>query len=136
MKRAVESGGGRATVTRRRFTREFKLQVVKESSAAGASVSSVALRHRLNTNQLFTWRRQFLRELTGVRAVNLLPVKIDGSESVVSAGNSEPIPGEQFVREPAVPGYIEIEAYGACIRVKGAVDSEALRLVLDVLSGR
>jgi hypothetical protein len=40
------------------------------------------------------------------------------------------------VRKPALPGCIEIEAFGACIRLKGAVDAEALRSVLEVLSRR
>jgi transposase len=136
MKRVVEGGAKRPIVRRRSFTPEFKRLVVKESLAPGASVSSVALRHRLNTNMLFTWRRQYLRELAGVRAVNLLPVKIDGSESIVPAVTPEPIPTEQSVRKPALPGCIEIEAFGACIRIKGAVDAEALHSVLDVLSRR
>jgi transposase len=136
VKRALESGAKRAIVRRRSFTPEFKRVVVKESLAPGASVSSVALRHRLNTNMLFTWRRQYLRELAGVQAVNLLPVKIEGSESVVSAGTSGPIPPEPSVRKLALPGCIEIEAFGACIRLKGAVDTEALRSVLEVLSRR
>ncbi len=136
MKRVVEGGAKRPIVKRRSFTPEFKRLVVKESIAPGASVSSVALRHRLNTNMLFTWRRQYLRELAGVQAVNLLPVKIDGSESIVHAGTPEPIPAERAERKPALPGCIEIEAFGACIRVKGSVDTEALRAVLDVLSRR
>jgi transposase len=136
MKRVVEGGARRSIVRRRSFTREFKRLVVKESIAPGASVSSVALRHRLNTNMLFTWRRQYLRELAGVQAVNLLPVKIDGSESIASAGTPEARPAAQSVRKPALPCCIEIEAFGACIRVKGSVDAEALRAVLDVLSRR
>ncbi len=136
MKRVVEGGGKRPVVRRRSFTGEFKRLVVKESLAPGASVSSVALRHRLNTNMLFTWRRQYLRELAGVPAVNLLPVKIDGSESIVPAATPEPVPAGQSARNPVSPGCIEIEAFGACIRLKGAIDADALRSVLDVLSRR
>lgn len=136
MKRAVEGGAKRAIVRRRSFTPEFKRLVVKESLAPGASVSSVALRHRLNTNMLFTWRRQYLRELAGVQAVNLLPVKVDGSESTVPAVTPEPIPTQPSARKPVLPGCIEIEAFGACIRLKGAIDTEALRSVLEVLSRR
>lgn len=136
MKRVVEGGGRRPVVRRRSFTGEFKRLVVKESLAPGASVSSVALRHRLNTNMLFTWRRQYLRELAGVRAVSLLPVKVDGAESMVPAVTPESIPTQQSARIPASPGCIEIEAYGACIRIKGGVDVQALRSVLEVLSRR
>jgi len=136
MKRVVEGGAKRAIVRRRSFTGEFKRLVVKETIAPGASVSSVALRHRLNTNMLFTWRRQYLRELAGVQAVNLLPVKINSSESIVSTEMPRPIPAAQSIRKPEFPGCIEIEAFGACIRVKGSVDAEALRAVLDALSRR
>ena len=132
----MEGGGKRAVVRRRRFTREFKRLVVKESLAPGASVSSVALRHRLNTNLLFTWRRRYLRELADTQSVNLLPVRIEPSEPARLVGTREPIAAAQSDRIPASPCCIEIEAFGACIRIKGAVDAQALRAVLEALSGR
>jgi transposase len=36
-----------------------KRRVVDESLEEGASIAEIARRHDLNTNQLFTWRRQF-----------------------------------------------------------------------------
>ena len=47
---------------RRRWSEAEKRWIVAESYQPGASVSVVARRHDLNTNQLFTWRRRF-REL-------------------------------------------------------------------------
>lgn len=136
MKRVVEGGAKQAVVRRRSFTREFKRLVVKQTLAPGASVSAVALQHRLNTNMLFTWRRWYLRELAGAPSVNLLPVRIEASETAVCAGMPEPNPTGQSARSPALPGSIEIEVFGACIRLKGGVDAQALRSVLDVLSRR
>jgi transposase len=43
---------------RRRWTDEEKRRIVAESEAPGSSVSIVARRHDLNTNMLFTWRRE------------------------------------------------------------------------------
>ena len=49
---------------RRRWSEAEKRRIVAESYQPGVSVSVVARRHDLNTNQLFTWRRHF-RELAG-----------------------------------------------------------------------
>jgi transposase len=42
---------------RRRWSAAEKMRMVEESLEPGASVSLVARRHGVNTNQLFTWRR-------------------------------------------------------------------------------
>ena len=49
---------------RRLWSDAEKRRIVAESYQPGISVSVVARRHDLNTNQLFAWRRQF-RELAG-----------------------------------------------------------------------
>ena len=46
---------------RRRYTVDFKRQVVQESMASGASIAGVAMAHGLNANQLHNWRWQFRR---------------------------------------------------------------------------
>src|ERR1035438_7434492 len=43
---------------RRRYSLDFKRQVLQEIVAPGASVAVVARRHGLNTNVVFRWRRQ------------------------------------------------------------------------------
>ena len=45
---------------RRQYSEALKRQMVAETQAAGASVSVVARRHDVNSNQLFRWRRQLL----------------------------------------------------------------------------
>jgi transposase len=52
---------------RRSFARAFKRQVVEETLVAGASVSGVALRHGLNNNMVFKWRREYLRRRAPLR---------------------------------------------------------------------
>ena len=136
MKRVAEGGARRPPVRRRSFTREFRRLVVKETLAPGASVSAVALKHRLNTNMVLTWRRRYLRELSGVQAVNLLPIKVVPEEASIPVVMPEGLATRPPAHNAAAPGSIEIEVYGACIRLSGAVDTQALRAVLDVLSGR
>lgn len=47
--------------TRRDYPRWFRLQVVRECMAPGASVSAVARRHNINTNVIVRWRTDFKR---------------------------------------------------------------------------
>src|ERR1700745_1055000 len=48
---------------RRQYSEALKRQMVAETLAPGASVSIVARRHDVNSNQLFRWRRQLLPEI-------------------------------------------------------------------------
>lgn len=134
--RRVEGGAKLAVVRRRSYTREFRRQVVKETLAPGAPVSAVALKHGLNTNMLFSWRRRYLRELTEAQTVNLLSVAIEASGSVAPRARPEPIAIEPRAGQPSFSGGIEIAVYGACIRIQGVVQVAALRAVLEALSGR
>jgi transposase len=62
---------------RRSWALEEKRRIVDESLENGASIAEVARRHDLNTNQLFTWRRQFGVELAAPQELaSILPVTI------------------------------------------------------------
>ncbi len=63
------SGTGSSEIGRRRrhWSDEDKARIVAECEAPGSSVSMVARRHDLNTNMLFTWRRQFRKRQGGAR---------------------------------------------------------------------
>jgi transposase len=64
---------------RRSWSLEEKRRIVDESLEDGASIAEVARRHDLNTNQLFTWRRQFgvkpdaPKELAPILPVTIAP---------------------------------------------------------------
>jgi len=135
MKPGTEGVSKRVVVRRRRFTEEFKRQAVEQTLAPGASAAGIALKYRLNANVLFKWRRQYLRELATAKAkpAALVPVTIERS---LPAGTPEQNPTSKPARCSALCSHIEIEVFGARIRLKGAVDAEALRSVLDVLSQR
>jgi transposase len=62
---------------RRSWTMDEKRLIVDESLGDGASIDEVVRRDDLNTNQLFTWRRQFGVELVAPQEfVSNLPVAI------------------------------------------------------------
>jgi transposase len=119
------------TVQRRRFSAEFKRGVVEETLVPGASVAAIAMRHRLNANLLFKWRRNHQRRtaLQPLKAAKMLPVRIEAASTVVPIIRHTP--SRKLTR-----GWIEIEYAEVKIRVRGAVDAEALRVVLEALSGR
>ncbi len=121
---------------RRRFSKEFKRQVVEETLVRGASVAAIALRHRLNANQVFNWRRKYLREsAAATKAVKMLPVTIEAPSVPLPV----PRPSQSSTgrsRGSLPRGSIEIEYAGATIRVRGMVDTEALHTALEVLCAR
>src|ERR1700681_1220009 len=60
---------------RRQYSEALKRQMVAETQAPGASVSIVARRHDVNSNQLFRWRRQLLPKAV-VESGAMMPVEI------------------------------------------------------------
>lgn len=126
MKREAEAKGKRAPGSRRRHSLEFKSAVVEETLKPGASVAAIALEHRLNSNLLFKWRRDHLRQLARCASTpTMLPVLVETSTTHVAASTSR-----------MTPSLIEIELPAGRIRLKGAVDPESLRTVVDLLLRR
>jgi transposase-like protein len=48
--------GSEKPASRRRYSREFKLQVLAECDGPGASVAKVAMAHGINANIVHRWR--------------------------------------------------------------------------------
>jgi len=93
--------------------------MVAETLAPGASVSIVARRHDVNSNQLFRWRRQLLPK-AAVESGAMVPVAIapDGGRP----------------RRAEREGVIEIAfGCGTRVRLRGEVSSETLRQVIELL---
>jgi transposase len=116
---------------RRTYSREYKLEIVQECSARGASVAAIALSHRINANLLRRWVVQH-RAGRLVAAPMLLPVTVAASGALNPATYAVPAQDSCGARS----GLIEIELDCARIRVRGAVDDAALRTVLGVLVKR
>jgi transposase len=103
---------------RRQYSEALKRQMVAETQAAGASVSVVARRHDVNSNQLFRWRRQLLPK-AGVESGAIVPVEI-------APDRGRPSPDRA--------GVIEITfGCGARVRLRGEVSGETLRQVIELL---
>lgn len=113
---------------RRRHTLEFKRQIVEETCEPGASIASVALAHRLNSNQVHKWRRELLSSIVSEPVPALLPVTIKPDAphlSIPHASTSMPYDGT-----------IDIVFARASLSVRGPVDLAALELMLKVLHQR
>jgi transposase len=104
---------------RRQYSEALKRQMVAETQAPGASVSIVARRHDVNSNQLFRWRRQLLPK-AAVDSGAMVPVEI--------------APDGDRPRRTDREGIIEIVfGCGARVRLRGEVSSETLRQVIELL---
>ena len=104
---------------RRQYSEALKRQMVAETQVPGASVSIVARRHDVNSNQLFRWRRQLLPK-AAVESSVMVPVEI--------------APDDDRPRRPDREGVIEIAfGCGARVRLRGEVSAETLRQVIELL---
>jgi len=120
---------------RRRYTVQFKRQVVQESMARGASIARVALTHGLNANQLHNWRWQYRRgDFRPVsQDATLVPIHINAlptgrqAEHYASTGRG--------VEADAVDttGRIELHLGHVKIVVHGAADPRALQCMIELL---
>jgi transposase len=104
---------------RRQYSEGFKRQIVAETLEPGSSVSIVARRHDVNSNQLFKWRRELLPKAV-VESGAMVPVEI-----APESGRPRRVDRE---------GVIEIAfGCGARVRLRGEVSSETLRRVIELL---
>ncbi len=122
---------------RRRWSRDEKARIVEETMAPGAVVCEVARRHGVSQSLIFYWRRRARAERLGeANGSTLLPVEFAASTTCLtsnSVGDTGALSGERRAKS----GVIEIElGSGGRVRVDNDVDADALRRVLDVLSGR
>jgi transposase len=120
--------------TRREWPDEVKRQIVAETYADGASVAEVALRHAVNANLVFIWRKdpRFNPRLAGA---GLLPVEITRSDS---APDTQPalnaLPDVSSYDTYTEPPSIEIALpSGIRLTCRGGIDAAALADVLRAL---
>ena len=105
---------------RRRWSAAEKAAIVAESFAPGAVASTVALRHGLHRNQLYTWRRE-LRSAVVANAGMGLPDFV-------------PVVAERHTASGTAA--IEIEIGDAVLRAGAGVDLAFLGEIIGLLKTR
>jgi transposase len=111
------------------YPRSFKLKVAVEACAPGISVSQLALKHQLNANMVFKWRREYQAGLFAgddSKKSAMLPVVLVTSHDAPPA--VPPTPASR-----CQGGGIVVELGGAVVRINGPVDADTLRLVIASL---
>ena len=125
-----------AGAKRRRWPDALKRELVAAAMAPGASVSIIARRHDLNTNQLFKWCRQFGGLAASAEPAGFLPVEVVPTPVVPPPAPSTGMagPAEPVLPATAPPGSIEVVLPGG-IRVKiiGAADAKTVAAVLGTV---
>ena len=125
---SVSSSSAESKRRRRVRSEDEKRRIVGETFEPGASVSAVARRHGLNTNLLFTWRREMGRGVSALAddPVAFVPAVISAAPVTASAPSS-----------PSAAGQMEIVFVGGeRVIVDRTVDGVALARVIKVLSWR
>jgi transposase len=134
---AGSSEGGRR---RRHWSDGDKARIVAECDAPGSSVSLVARRHDLNTNLLFSWRRQLRERQRGAGEVSFVPAVIvpqGPAGDRPAAMPREPQPSLEPNSSPRPTGRIEIVLGDSRrIIVDEDVGASALARVIGVLERR
>jgi transposase len=131
---------GRRSGPRRQHTIDEKLRVVRETHVRGASVATVARRHNVNPNQVFTWRQLYRRGLLEPKAAQdrpqMLPVKVS-TPTVLPTERARAAQPSNRGRPKGSSRLMEIKlCNGHSIVLHGRIDAEALSRVIDLLVQR
>lgn len=117
----VLTGPGR----RRRWSADEKARIVAETLLPGASVSEVARRWQVCSQQVFGWRRATRQDVMPVLAKTTGPATL-GFVPIVT----EAIPSAAAPRPASATTVIEVKLAGAVVRVVSGMDDAQLTSVL------
>ncbi|HEY3888790.1 MAG TPA: transposase [Caulobacteraceae bacterium] len=119
----VAAGEGRRR-TRRSWTIDEKLEIVREAKTCGDAIALVARRHGMNANHLFNWMQ---RERDGTLDRRGLYAAPGGPMDFIDLG----VLGQAGTGRAGTGPAIEIELpNGVRVRIGPTVEAEALRRVL------
>ncbi|GAA4406839.1 hypothetical protein GCM10011450_17830 [Advenella faeciporci] len=106
---------------RRRYSNEYKRQVVEASFQANTSVAAVAQAHQINANLPHTWRWQYRKGQFGAvdRAVSLVPVCLNNPEPPVTTTTDT--------------GYFELHINAVRLQIHGTPDMQLLPELLKMI---
>ena len=112
---------------RRRWRDEEKLAIVLEVGVDGTSVTSVAQRHELTRQQIYTWRRELRLKgmLLPVNGAVFLPVETASLDKATRAGEGDYV---------AAPGIIELRlGNGRSLRFDSGLDTDTLTRLIQTV---
>ena len=122
----VFTGAGR----RRNWSAEEKASIIAESYIEGETVSSVARRHGLTAQQLFTWRRQ-ARQPVAEPPTMFVPAVVEAVEPEAPPA----VAPVRRVRRRSKTSGIELEIGGVAVRVGSDANPRAIAAVIRALKG-
>ena len=114
---------------RRTFSAEYKRRLVGQC-AEGVSVAGIALANGINANLLRRWIVHHRRGEAARTPLRLLPVSVEATPPAERRATARSARSSGC----RTSGAIEIEVYGARIRLRGAIDAASLAIVLEALS--
>ena len=126
MDTAIKSGTRKG---RPNYSIDFKRRLAVAACEPSVSVSKLAMKHEVNANMLFKWRRQYRAGLLGADAD---PVFLPVAVQATARDEAAPVAVEASPPK-AWDGTIEITIGGAVVRVRGEVDANVLRTVIQGL---
>jgi transposase len=108
---------------------EFRRQLAKLACEPGVSVARLAMKHGLNPNLVFKWRRAL--RAGEYDPVGLLPVTVEAPAQEIERAT----PTAASVVGAAAVGAIEVSVGNTRVRIEGSPNEATLLLVLGVLRG-
>jgi transposase len=120
---------------------EFKRELAAAACDPEVSVAKLALKHGVNTNLLFRWRRQYRMGMFGTPDLAHLPLPMvaDPADVPPSAEGSVtllPVQVPETDEVPVTPPCLEVVFACATVRISGSPEAATLRTVLDTLARR
>ena len=100
---------------RRRYSREFKAQIVETCNRPGTSVAAIARLHNINDNIVHRWIREAEQAASAVATATTTPARIEAN--AVSACAVPPFVPVQVSAEQAERIHLELIKNGLSVRV-------------------
>jgi len=128
----VFTGSGR----RREWSDERKAQIVAESYEPGVTVCTVARRHGLTTQQLFTWRRFARKPLEDVLVVEDVPMFAPAVLDMPAKAVAKECGPARASRKKSSGEAIELENGGAIVRIASSADAATIAAVIRAVKAK
>lgn len=115
----VITGTGR----RRKWPEDVKAAIVAETLQEGAVITEIALRHRVSSSQIFTWRKKAREQALANQATSFAPVVVEPEHAPLPLSKQLP------------SAMIEIEAEGVRLRIPANASREVIFAVIEAVGG-